>query len=96
VNKNDYSKFKYENNYQLKYSVNPYTQSPSILNTELKTIKPNLGLNIFGSAPHSNIEQTIVIDNIYSCQQVDYVDRPIVPIGSSSIIKRIFFKLSNF
>ena len=95
MNKNDYSKFKYENSYKLKYSVDQNTQKFSTLNTELRTIKPNLGSTPMGSEIHLNVGQTIVTNYIYSCDQVNYVDQPINPTGTN-VFKRVFFKLFNF
>ena len=89
MNKNGYSKFKYENNYKLKFSVNPFTQQPYILNTDLKVIKPNLGLNNLDTGSHLNIGQVIVVDNIYTCDQVNYVDQPVIK--TNSVIKQVFF-----
>lgn len=90
MNKNNYSKFKYENNFNLKYSVNPNTQQVSVLNAELRTVKPNLTR----AGPHFNVGQTIVTDYIYKCNQVNYVDQPVV--ADKNSIKRIFFKFINF
>ena len=92
MNKNDFSKFKYENSYNLKFSVNTDTQQTSLLNVELRTIKPNLS-SITNT--HLNINQTIVTDYIYSCNQVNNVDQSMAALDKSPI-KRVFFKLLNF
>ena len=86
MNKNDYSKFKYQNGFDLKFSVNPYTKKTSVINTELKTIKPYLEDNVTGL----NIGQTVVSNYVYANKQVNYVDQPLV---NESSIKKIFFKL---
>ena len=92
MNKNNNSKYKYENTFNLKFSVNPYTQQPSLLNTELRTIKPNINLNLLGHGVHLNVGQTIVTNNIYECTQVTYVDQPV----AITPVKRILFNFFNF
>lgn len=92
MNKNDYSKYKYENTLNLNFSVDADTQHASILNAELRTIKPNLNLDVLGHGVHLNVGQTILTNNIYECTQVTYVDKPVV----INAIKRVFFNFFNF
>ena len=94
MNKNDYSKFKYQDSYQLKFAVNPYTQKTTTLGDEIRTIPPNLGNNFSGTDIHLNIGQTLVTDYVYPCTQVDFVDQPLIV--DKHPIKQIFFKLYNF
>ena len=88
---NKYSKFKYENKYNLKFSVNQYTQQPSVLNVNLRTIKPNIGSKFLEPVVHLNVGQTFVTDYVYSCTQVNFVDQPV----AINTVKKIFFKLFN-
>lgn len=86
MNKNDYSKFKYDNSFKLKFSVNPYDQKTSILNTGLRTIKPVFENKVVDF----NIGQTVVTDYVYQGTQVNWVDEPVI---AKSPIKNILFKL---
>jgi len=91
MNKNNYSKFKYGCKYNLKFSYDPKTNNKHILDTELRNIKPELKDEHPGTSIQMNIGQTLIVDNVYSCTQVDYVDQPLI--ADKKAAKQIFFKL---
>jgi hypothetical protein len=90
--KNKYSKFRFENNFNLKYSVNQWTRETSVLNTELRTMKPKID-TLLRNGVNANTGDITITNYIYSCEQVNMMDNSIAP---SNKVKRVFFKLFNF
>lgn len=84
---NKYSKFKYENNFNLKYYVDAIAKDSVILNSELKINKPTSPYS--SNEPHFNFGQITVINNIFTCEQINFLDEPVAPWNKN---KLIFFK----
>ena len=93
MSKNNYSKFKYSNSYQVKFAVNPSTQKATTVGTEIRMFQPNVDDHFLGRH-HLNIGQTIVTDYIYRCNQVNSVDQPMVM--NKNAVKQVFFKFLSF
>ena len=89
MEKNKYSRYKFENTFNLKYSVNSYTRETSVLNNELTRNKTSFNANYLNNQDYAQLGQTYVVDYVYKAQQVYSND---LKVPCYNTIERLFFK----
>ena len=85
---NPYSKYRYTNDGTVKYMVDPYSYKATTQGANLKNIsKGMIDTQLEGMSSHLNLGNTLVVNNVTPCRQINNVDQPLSP---TPIIGRFF------